>query len=299
MAPSYKAQDLFNANGLVALTTGGGGGIGLYAVWALDAIGAKAVYIMGRCEPNASGCRQDCDQWHSQANRWRCDRQGFTPEGGQLNAPGARLHQPAVCKCRYLRTKTRRCIIWKAHHKEIQEAWLNPDMDDFTKTQHVHITAVFYTIVTFLDLLDAGNKKRNLSQDSQILVTSSVSGFSRTLFSGVAYPASKAVVNHIVTTLSTFSAQNNFRIRANIIAPSLFPSELTSGFIDYLDQFTSEGHEGVLPDARKIDPGFAPAACTGSEEDFAGLILFLASRADAYINGEAILIDGGRASLVQ
>lgn len=46
--PSNKLQDLFNVKGLIAVVTGGGSGLGLYAARALDANGAKAVYIVGR-----------------------------------------------------------------------------------------------------------------------------------------------------------------------------------------------------------------------------------------------------------
>ena len=48
--PSNKVQDLFNVDGMVAVVTGGGSGLGLYAARALDANGAKAVYIVGRRE---------------------------------------------------------------------------------------------------------------------------------------------------------------------------------------------------------------------------------------------------------
>lgn len=54
-------------------------------------------------------------------------------------------------------------------------------MSAYTNALHVNCTGVFYTAVAFLGLLDAGNKKRNVPQDSQILVTSSVAGFSRFL----------------------------------------------------------------------------------------------------------------------
>ncbi len=50
MSPTNKATDLFNVKGLVAVITGGGSGLGLYAARALDANGAKAVYIVGRRE---------------------------------------------------------------------------------------------------------------------------------------------------------------------------------------------------------------------------------------------------------
>ena len=48
MPPKNNVQNLFNINGLVAVITGGGSGLGLYAARALDANGAKAVYIVGR-----------------------------------------------------------------------------------------------------------------------------------------------------------------------------------------------------------------------------------------------------------
>lgn len=50
MPANNKIQDLFNVQGLVAVITGGGSGLGSYAARALDANGAKAVYIVGRRE---------------------------------------------------------------------------------------------------------------------------------------------------------------------------------------------------------------------------------------------------------
>lgn len=38
----------------------------------------------------------------------------------------------------------------------------------------------------------------------------------------------------------------------------------------------------------------SPAERTGSEEDIAGTVLFMASRAGAYLNGETLITDGGR-----
>ena len=43
--PANKIEEIFNVNGLVAVITGGGSGLGLYAARALDANGAKAVYV--------------------------------------------------------------------------------------------------------------------------------------------------------------------------------------------------------------------------------------------------------------
>ena len=43
---------------------------------------------------------------------------------------------------------------------------------------------------------------------------------------------------------------------------------------------------------------FVPLQRPGSTEDMAGAILFLTSRAGAYLNGNVIVTDGGRLSIV-
>ena len=41
-----------------------------------------------------------------------------------------------------------------------------------------------------------------------------------------------------------------------------------------------------------------PAGRIGTEEDMEGTILYMASRAGAYLNGKIMLIDGGRLSML-
>lgn len=181
--------------------------------------------------------------------------------------------------------------------KEYQEGLLKPEMDAFTQTSHVNVTGVYYTAAAFLDLLDAGNKKQNVAQDSQILVTSSVAGFSRHLASGFAYSTSKAAVNHLVKMLATSFSQNQFHIRVNLIAPGLYPSEMTTGSMQSLDNFSGvPGHDGAFEGAHQMTAQNSPAERTGSEGDFAGTVLFMVSKAGAYLNGETLVSDGGRLS---
>lgn len=149
--------------------------------------------------------------------------------------------------------------------------------------------------MAFLDLLDAGNKKRNVPQDSQILVTSSIAGFSRQLASGYAYSSSKAAVTHLVKMLSTSFSQNGFHIRVNSISPGLYPSEMTQNTVSGLGNWEGGPH-GAFADAKTMAKENSPAERTGSEEDIAGTILFMASRAGAYLNGECLVSDGGRLS---
>ena len=58
-----------------------------------------------------------------------------------------------------------------------------------------------------------------MPQDSQVLVTTSVAGFSRNLASSHAYSTSKAAANHLVKMLATSFAKNGFHIRVNTVAP--------------------------------------------------------------------------------
>ena len=163
-------------------------------------------------------------------------------------------------------------------------------MADYTKALHINCTGVYYTTLAFLELLDAGNKKGNLAQDSQVVVTSSVAGFSRHLASSFAYSTSKAAVTHLTKMLSTAFAQNGFHIRVNLIAPGLYPSEMTEAKTSKLDPHQGDAFAG----ARKMALDQSPSERTGSEQDLAGTILFMASQAGAYLNGETLVTDGGR-----
>jgi len=217
LSPFYSA-------GLVVVVTGGGSGLGLYAARALDANGAAAVYVVGRRESTLKeaaktavngniipivGDVTDKASLQAVAERVR-NEQGYVNllfANAGVSGPKVRDSIPTLAKGE------------KPSIEEIQRGLWEPEMQAFTQPSHVNTTAVFYTAVAFLDLLDAGNKKRNVSQDSQIVVTSSVAGFSRFLASGFAYSTSKAAVNHLVKMLSTFFAQQGHHIRCNLIAP--------------------------------------------------------------------------------
>lgn len=296
MAPTNKVQDLFNVNGLVAVITGGGSGLGLYAARALDANGAKAVYIVGRREETLKEAAK------SAVNGTLKPIVGDVTDKESLQKIAEQIRQETgyinllFANAGVSGPKHARDTPEKPSVKDFQKAVFGPDPQEFTQTMHVNTTAVFYTAIAFLDLLDEGNKKGNVAQDSQILVTSSVAGFSRFLASSFAYSTSKAAVNHLVKMLSTFFSQNGFHIRANVIAPGLYPSEMTQGKMKQMEQLGGvKGHD-AFPDAYKMGAGESPAERTGSEEDFAATILFMASRAGAYLNGETLLTDGGRLS---
>ncbi|OAG04441.1 EXS-domain-containing protein [Paraphaeosphaeria sporulosa] len=269
MSPTNKAQDLFNVNGLVAVITGGGSGLGLYAARALDANGAKAIYIIGRREETLKEAAKTAvngtlrpivgDVTDKQSLQKIAEQ--VRKEEGYIDLlfANAGISGPNHVKN----------VPDKPSVKDFQKAAFASDPEEFTQALHVNNTAVFYTTIAFLDLLDEGNKKGNVPQDSQVIVTSSVAGFSRFLASSFAYSTSKAAVNHLVKMLSTYFNQNGFRIRANLIAPGLYPSEMTQGKTKDMEPFGGvKGHD-AFSGAYKADASLAPAERTGSEEDFA------------------------------
>ena len=90
-------------------------------------------------------------------------------------------------------------------------------VEDYNNTYFVNTTAVFLTMVAFLELMDKGNKAGNVKQTSQFVAVSSAGAFSRVPLAGFAYSGSKAATVHIMKQFAT--ALVPYDIRANIIAP--------------------------------------------------------------------------------
>ena len=107
----------------------------------------------------------------------------------------------------------------------------NTSMEDFTQTFHVNTTATYFTMLAFLELLDAGNKNaiaggfgKPLKEGSEVpsiqshvIITSSVGAFLREWQCAPAYAGSKAAIMHLVKHASTGLAPHG--IRVNALAP--------------------------------------------------------------------------------
>ena len=65
--------------------------------------------------------------------------------------------------------------------------------------------------MAFLKLLDNGNKRGNVSQSSQVIVTSSIAGFNKVATGGFAYGQSKAAATHVMKHLAVALPQWNIR----------------------------------------------------------------------------------------
>ncbi|KAJ2979206.1 hypothetical protein NUW58_g7263 [Xylaria curta] len=151
-------------------------------------------------------------------------------------------------------------------------------IEDYTRTFAVNASSVWYTTMTFLKLLEAGNARANVEQKSQVVAVSSIGGFNKTNTGGFACfdAQSKAACTHLIKQLSVVLPQ--WDIRANLICPGLYPSEMSAAAIG----------SGPIPKSK------IPLERVGDEQDMGGAILYLASRAGGYCNGTVVVTDGGR-----
>ena len=172
---------------------------------------------------------------------------------------------------------------------EYAQAALQLDPQDWATTFATNSTSIAFATFAFLELLDAGNQRANApGRKSQVLVTTSIAGYLRNPGSNLAYGASKAAATHLVKHLAGTLAP--FSIRVNGIAPGLFPSDLAEGLIAGVGAKGDPGVEG------SIDAKVIPATRTGVESDMAGTVVWIASKAGAYLNGNVTVLDGGRVS---
>lgn len=110
-----------------------------------------------------------------------------------------------------------------------------------------------------------------------IVNLSSISGLRGTTYS-VPYAVAKAGVIQLTKTIAVQYAAMG--VRANCIVPGLVDSPMSRRVTGNSDEFERYVQQ-------------IPAGRAGTPEDVAALALFLVSRESAYINGAAIVIDGG------
>ena len=98
----------------------------------------------------------------------------------------------------------------------VQHAW-SSSMAEFTAVYELNCTAVYYTVLAFLELLDEGNKRKSYSGGkSQVIATASTASYLRHPRAGFAYLSSKAGVVSMMKAFSTFCVP--WGIRFNILA---------------------------------------------------------------------------------
>lgn len=291
------SSGLFRVDGMVAVLTGGGSGIGLMMAKALAGAGAKKVYILGRRKDVLEKAAAE----HSSIVPVECD---VTSKKSLQSAVDLVVKECGFVNLLIANSGTLGPVNKFNAQLPISEVrktlFDDVEMEDFTQAFHVNVTGAYFTMLAFLELLDAGNKNALKggfgapiksgsdvpSIQSQVLITASIAAYSRAAASTPAYTGSKSAIAHLAKHASSSLAQ--YGIRVNALAPGLFPSELASNMIRNRD-----------PGTETMDtPGYIPARRFGGDEEMGGTILYLAGRAGAFNNGLILVTDGGRLSIM-
>jgi NAD(P)-dependent dehydrogenase (short-subunit alcohol dehydrogenase family) len=276
---------------MVVVITGGGTGIGLLMTKAFALNGAKKVYIIGRRKEKLDEAAK------------LSPNNNIVPLVGDVTSKENLVSIAETIKndvgyvnlvCCNSGTMPKPVGIKPTETTvaEYARRALELEPQDWNDTFATNTTSIAFTTFAFLELLDAGNKQNPNSApgrpSSQVLVTSSIGGYLRAPGSNMAYCASKAAATHLVKHLAGTLAP--FNIRINGLAPGLFPTELAG------DVIAAVGAKGDPLEEGSISSSIIPATRVGREEDMMGTVVYLASAAGAYLNGNVTVLDGGRVS---
>jgi NAD(P)-dependent dehydrogenase (short-subunit alcohol dehydrogenase family) len=252
-------QSLFSVKGKIALITGGSRGLGLAMAEAFVTNGAK-VYISSRKASECESAVKTLDK--------------IVP--GQAKALPADVSTEAGCK--------KLVEDFKKHenklHFLINNAGATWGADFFSypdeawdKINSINVKAIFFMTRECHGLLKVAGTPED---PARIINTSSVAGLGVTEAWVIAYSASKSAVNQITKILARHLGNDN--IAVNAIAPGMFPTKMSQGIIE----MTGERYKDSTVFKRY-----------GLPSDIAGVVLYLCSKASAYVTGVVIPVDGG------
>ncbi|KIW31012.1 uncharacterized protein PV07_02697 [Cladophialophora immunda] len=267
-----RISSLFDVSNHVVLVTGGATGLGEMAAQGFIQNGAR-VFIASRKE---SELKKTADRLNS-----------LGP--GKCEYIVADLKDKAGCDglVNEVKKRTDRLTVlvnntgatWGAPYDDFPES-------GWDKLMSLNVKSIFYMTVGLHDLLLKGT---NADMPSRVINVASMAGIqtsdvTTTGDGGLSAPGhgtfsygpSKAACIHLSKLQASKLAPLN--IMVNCICPGVFPSRMTNfGIQKYMDTLLER----------------QPTGRVGKPSDFAGLVLFLSSKASAHMTGNVIEIDGG------
>lgn len=251
--------DSFSLTGKTALVTGGAQGLGRMIAEGLLRAGATVAITSRKPEL--------CDQAAGEmSGLGRC-----IPLPADLSTP-----QAAVELAQHFRGRLGVCHILINNAGKTWGAPIESFPDKaWGGVMAVNVQAPFTLVRELLPELSAAGTP---DDPARIINIGSVAGMKPERLKAYSYSASKAAIHMLTRDLAGDLADRN--ITVNAVVPGYFPTRMTAH----------------MRDEEQVDPSLVahiPLRRLGRPEDIAGAVVFLSSRAGAYITGAHIPVDGG------
>ncbi len=252
-------HDLFGVSGKVAVVTGGSRGIGFMIAETLVDNGVR-VYITAR---KAEACDAAAD---ALSQRGEC----ISIPADLSETDEVRRFVGAIDE-----NEDRVDVLvnnagatWGAPVDEFPES-------GFDKVMDLNVKAPFFLTQALLPLLRASGTAED---PARVIMIGSIDGIAVSATDNFPYGASKAGVHMLARHLSSKLVSEH--ITVNAIAPGPFESKMMAFVLDD-------------PAGRAAVEAGVPRGRIGSPEDIGGTVIYLSSRAGAYVTGTVIPVDGG------
>mgnify|MGYP001828115220 FL=1 len=250
-------RKLFDVTGKTALVTGGSRGIGAMIAEGFVANGVRT-YISSR---KADACDATAERLAKLGECISIPADLSTLDGVHHLAReiGSRESQLEILVNNAGAT-------WGADIEEFPESGWDKVMD-------INLKGPFFLTQSLLPLLEAAATP---DDPARIINVGSIDGLNVNKLGTYSYGPSKAALHHLTRTFASHLAERY--ITANAIAPGPFPSKMTAGIAETMGE-----------EIRR----YVPLKRWGEPEDMAGVAIYLASKAGAYVSGAIIPVDGG------
>ncbi|KUI20240.1 3-oxoacyl-ACP reductase [Mycobacterium sp. GA-1285] len=252
--------ELFDLTGKRAVVTGGTSGIGVMMSRGLLQAGASVVISSRKADA--------CERAAAELSRF-----------GQVRAIPADLSRHDECR----RLADEVTGAGEPVHILVNNAgatWGEP-LESFPdsawdKILNVNVKSPFWLVQALLPALRAAG---TADDPARVINVGSVDGIRVPELPTYSYSASKAAVHQLTRVLARELGPQH--ITVNAVAPGAFPSKMMAATLDaFGDEIAAS----------------APLRRIGRDDDMAGIAVYLASRAGAFLTGAVIPVDGGLAT---
>ena len=254
-----RISELFGVEGKVAIVTGGSRGIGYMIAEGLVTNGVRT-YITSRKANELEPAAAELSKL------------------GECIAIGADLSTEAG-RDAFVKTYTEREDRLDILVNNAGAAWGAPlgefPPSGFDKVLDINVKAPFLLTQALLTQLKAS---ATAEDPARVIMIGSIDGIVVPIGDNFSYSGSKAAIHMLARHLA--HNVNDDNITVNTIAPGPFRSKMMGYLLDD-------------PDSRERIARRVPRRRIGEPEDVAGAVIFLASRAGAFLTGALIPVDGG------